>query len=45
MTLAYMNSHNEYWGTPTYSCRDVEDRKKVSIKTIEWLRDCINKIG
>ena len=45
MTLSYMNSHVEYYGTPTYSCRDAEDRKKVSIKTIEWLRDCINKIG
>jgi hypothetical protein len=45
MTLSYMNSHVEYYGTPTYSCRDGEDRKKVSIKTIEWLRDCINKIG
>jgi len=25
--------------------RDGEDRKKISIKTIEWLRNCINKIG
>ena len=45
MTLAYMNSHNEYWGTPTYSMQDESGRKELSIKTIEWLRNNINKIG
>lgn len=44
MTLSYMNSHDEYWGTPTYNMRDESGRKEIAIKTIEWLRDCINKI-
>ena len=44
MTLSYMSTHDEYWGTPTYACRDAEDRKELSIKTIEWLRNNINKI-
>ena len=44
MTLAYMNSHDEYFGTPTYSRRDKDGRKEMSIKTIEWLRNNIEKI-
>ena len=44
MTLSYMNSHNEYWGTPTYNMRDEIERKELSVKTIEWLRNNINKI-
>ena len=44
MTLAYMNSHNEYIGTSTYSRRDKDDRKEIAIKTIEWLRNNIEKI-
>ena len=44
MTLAYMNSHDEYFGTPTYSRRDKNGRKEMSIKTIEWLRNNIEKI-
>ena len=44
MTLAYMNSHDEYFGTPTYSRRDKEGRKEMAIKTIEWLRNNIEKI-
>jgi len=44
MTLAYMNLHDEYIGTPTYSRRDKDDRKEMSIKTIEWLRNNIEKI-
>ena len=45
MTLSYMSSHDEYWGTPTYNMRDESSRKELSIKAIEWLRSCINKIG
>ena len=44
MTLSYMTSHNEYWGTPTYNMRDETERKELSVKTIEWLRNNINKI-
>ena len=44
MTLAYMNSHDEYFGTPTYSRRDNDGRKEMTIKTIEWLRNNIEKI-
>ena len=45
MTLAYMNSHNEYWGTPTYSQRNRQEREEVSMKAIEWLRSNIEKIS
>ena len=44
MTLAYMSSHNEYWGTPAYSIRNENERKEVSIKAIKWLRSNIDKI-
>lgn len=44
MTLAYMNSYDEYFGTPTYSRRNKDGRKEMSIKTIEWLRNNIEKI-
>ena len=44
MTLAYMSSHDEYRGTPTYSRRDKDGRKEMAIKTIEWLRNNIEKI-
>ena len=44
MTLAYMNSHDEYFGTPIYSRRDKDGRKEMAIKTIEWLRNNIEKI-
>ena len=44
MTLSYMSSHNEYWGTPTYNVRNENERKEVSIKAIEWLRSNIDKI-
>ena len=44
MTLAYMCSHDEYWGTPTYNVRNENERKEVSIKAIEWLRSNIDKI-
>jgi hypothetical protein len=45
MTLSYMNSHKEYWGKATYHRMNENERKETSVKTIEWLRDCINKIG
>jgi len=44
MTLAYMNSHDEYFGTSTYNRRDKDGRKEMAIKTIEWLRNNIEKI-
>ena len=44
MTLAYMNSHNEYCGTPTYNARDKEGRKEMSRKTIKWLKSNIDRI-
>jgi len=44
MTLSYMSSHNEYCDTPTYSRRDKDGRKEIAIKTIEWLKNNIEKI-